>query len=66
MSAIDEHFERLLNEHCTDLPECPECDAPSLDVSEGRNGKGWWYEAECTNPDCDYASSAFDSWESDD
>jgi hypothetical protein len=35
-------------------------------VSEGRNRKGWWYEAECTNPECDYASSAFDSWESDD
>ena len=63
MTSIDEHFERLLNEHCTDLPECPECEAPSLDVSEGRDRKGWWYEAECT--ECGYSTDDFEVYDDD-
>lgn len=68
MTGMDEHFERLLNEHCSnlDLPECPECESLSLEVHEGKDRRGWWYEAECTNPECDYATSDCDTWEHDD
>lgn len=57
------HADRLLDEYLTDLPECPECGEESLEVTGGRDRRGWWSDSECTNDECDYSSSDFDIYD---
>jgi hypothetical protein len=55
--------DRLLNDYLTDLPECPECGQESLEVTGGKDRRGWWSDSECLNDECDYTSSDFDIYD---
>jgi hypothetical protein len=57
------YVDRLHDEHYGDLPECPQCGEEALEVTGGRDRRGWWSNSECLNDECDYTDEAFDIYD---
>lgn len=64
--AYDAYVDRLHDEYYREYPECPECGEPTLEVTGGRERRGWWSKEECFNDGCGYLSEdceLYDDWE---
>lgn len=64
--AYDAYVDRLHDEYYREYPECPECGEPTLEVTEGRERRGWWSKEQCFNSGCGYFSEdgeLYDDWE---
>lgn len=61
--AYDNYTDRLHDEYYRDYPECPECGEESLEVTGGRERRGWWSKSVCLNDDCDYSDEDCDVYD---
>lgn len=62
-AAHDTYVDRRYDEYYRDYEECPYCGAESLDGESGKTHRGWWSKSWCTESDCDYEYSDWDTWD---
>ncbi len=52
--AYEAYVDRLHDDYYGDYSDCPECGESTLEVTGGRERRGWWVKHECHNEECCY------------